>query len=205
MLGELHRWLRLIGHDGRSIPTATYRWRCPAWHNESASRSASGSRRCAPRAQGLWRWRGVWAVTVRRCSGSCAAAEEAAEALPPPAAPRPNAAKAQPSGLLQAHSRPARRRRGPQRGGPLGGRPDHRQEQRQRRGRPRRAGQPPRPGSPPPGRPRRPQRRRRGRRGAGPPGPYLHSWYKISPVVRAGRHATCPTPHIPPDAPPPAP
>lgn len=35
--------------------------------------------------------------------------------------------------------------------------------------------------------------------------PYLHSWYKISPVVRAGRYATCPTPHIPPDAPPPVP
>ena len=35
--------------------------------------------------------------------------------------------------------------------------------------------------------------------------PYLHSWYKISPVVRAGRYATCPTPHIPPDTPPPVP
>lgn len=35
--------------------------------------------------------------------------------------------------------------------------------------------------------------------------PYLHSWYKISPVVAAGRYATCPTPHIPPDTPPPVP
>ena len=35
--------------------------------------------------------------------------------------------------------------------------------------------------------------------------PYLYSWHKISPVVQAGRHASCPTPHIPADSPPLAP
>ncbi len=68
--GELHRWLRLIGHDGRLEATATNRWRCPAWHIESASRSASGSRGCAPRARAPGRWRPVWAGTARRCTGS---------------------------------------------------------------------------------------------------------------------------------------
>ena len=35
--------------------------------------------------------------------------------------------------------------------------------------------------------------------------PYLYSWYKISPLVQAGRYASCPTPHIPADSPPLAP
>lgn len=35
--------------------------------------------------------------------------------------------------------------------------------------------------------------------------PYLHSWHKISPIDQAGRYASCPTPHIPADQPPPAP
>jgi hypothetical protein len=32
--------------------------------------------------------------------------------------------------------------------------------------------------------------------------PYLYSWYKISPLDQARRHASCPTPHIPADSPP---
>lgn len=31
--------------------------------------------------------------------------------------------------------------------------------------------------------------------------PYLHSWYKISPLDQAGRYARCPTPNIPADSP----
>ena len=69
-VGELHRWLRHIGHDGRSVCNATYRWRFSVWHGDCVSTSALGSRRWPRRGSARRASRGVWAGTARRCSGS---------------------------------------------------------------------------------------------------------------------------------------
>ena len=43
--GDLHRWMQVIGHDGRSQHRHPTRWRNPVWHSGSVSTSARGSRR----------------------------------------------------------------------------------------------------------------------------------------------------------------
>jgi 5-methylcytosine-specific restriction enzyme subunit McrC len=39
-VGDLHRWMRQIGHDGRSSCQHPNRWRIRVWHSVSASTSA---------------------------------------------------------------------------------------------------------------------------------------------------------------------
>ena len=54
-IGELHRWMQVIGHDGRSHHKHPIRWRFTVWHNVSALRNERASR--------LWP---QWASASRR-------------------------------------------------------------------------------------------------------------------------------------------
>ena len=68
--GELHRWMQVIGHDGRSLHEHPTRWRFPVWHDGSVSTNARGSRRCERRASASMRRLGVEAETLRRSVAS---------------------------------------------------------------------------------------------------------------------------------------
>ncbi len=105
---------------------------------------------------------------------------------PSPAAALPPRRQGQPAGRLPADQRTTGRRRGPQRGRPLGGRPDRRGCEQERRSGPGGARQPPRPGRSAARWLHRPPSRRSSHRSARPPAPAPRPHPHLGPRPRNG-------------------
>ena len=87
-VGELHRWMRQVGHDGRLLKSISNRWRFLVWHSGSVARNAPGSRRCAPRGLALRRRLDGSAGTGPLCTASSTATAGTADTARRPRRPR---------------------------------------------------------------------------------------------------------------------
>ena len=87
-LGELHRWMRQVGHDGRLLKSTSNRWRFLVWHSGSVAMNGPGSRRCAPRGSALRRQLDGSAGTGPLCIASSTATAGTADTARRPRRPR---------------------------------------------------------------------------------------------------------------------
>ena len=87
-VGELHRWMRQVGHDGRLLKSISNRWRFLVWHSGSVAMNVPGSRRCAPRGSALRRRLDGSAGTGPLCIASSTATAGTADTARRPRRPR---------------------------------------------------------------------------------------------------------------------